>query len=616
MLIYIQKHHRRNLVAALVIFLVLVYFLLIRPAFGVITAFEKTQESAKATVAAATSLDVAAFNRSLPDLEKNLDETKKKLGFARFARFLPVIGGFFGDATHLLTSSEHLLAAAKTAANLLEPEINKLGVTPGQDIPADKRVQVLINSLSVLAPNLDKIAPEIKAAKSEIDKVEGKYPPLPRLGKISTQVQGAKQLVAQAEFFLVEAKPLITTLPKVAGIDRPKTYLILFQNDKELRGSGGFLTAYTFAKVDKGNLTTTGSADIYALDEQINRVCLKKICQQTPPAAIVKYLPEPTGQRKQAIESRDSNISPDWKVAATEFEKFYNIAGGPPIDGIIGVDTYFVQNLLEVTGPVSVGGYATKFTKDNVAEELLTYSDTVFAGKAGRKAVLGDLMNSILLYITRSPKEKFPTTISQFLKSAAEKHLLFYFKDDAVQQAFEQLNWAARVKDSPAGGDGDYLAVVDSNFAGGKANLFVEQEVKQNIKLEGDKIVKEITITWRNPAPYNNKRNPGYRDWVRVYTPAGTKLISGEGSADGIRESEELGKTVFDGFITVRPAGGVAKLQLKLELPAKVKKGKALELLIQKQPGTDNVKHTVTLAGKQIEKPFTLKTDKTVEIKI
>lgn len=607
-----QKHHKRNLVVAIAIFLVLVYFFLIRPAFGVIAAFEKTQESAKVTVAAATSLDVAAFNRSLPDLEKNLSETKKKLGFAKFARFLPIIGGFFGDATHLLTSSEHLLAAAKTAANLLEPEINKLGVTPGKDIPADKRVQVLVNSLSVLSPNLDKINPEIKAAKTEIDKVEGKYPPLPGLRKISTQVQGAKQLVSQAEFFLVEARPLTTTLPKVAGIDRPKTYLILFQNDKELRPSGGFLTAYTFAKVDKGNLTTSGSNDIYALDEQIDRICLQKICPLTPPSAIVKYLPEPTGQRKQAIESRDSNISPDWKVAATEFEKFYNIAGGPSIDGIIGVDTYFVQNLLEITGPVSVGGYQGKFSKDNVVDELLTYSDSVFAGKAGRKAVLGDLMYSILLYITHSPKEKFPTAISQFLKSAAEKHLLFYFKDDAVQQAFEQLNWAARVKDF----DGDYLEVVDSNFAGGKANLFVEEEVKQNIKLEGDKIIKGITITWRNPGPYNNKRNPGYRDWVRVYTPAGTKLISGDGSADGIRESEELGKTVFDGFITVRPGGGVAKLQLKLELPAKVKKGKTIELLIQKQPGTDNVKHTVTLAGKQIEKPFVLKTDRTVEIKI
>ena len=612
MLVFFHPHHRRKLIIGFLIFLVLVYFFLIRPALGLISAFEKTQEAAKVTVTAATSFDIAAFNRSLPDLENNLKETSKKLGFARFIGFVPFFGGFFADASHLIAGSEHLLEAAKIAAKFLEPQINKLGVTPGVDIPANLRVKVVIESLSLLAPNLDQIAPKIKLAKAEIEKVQGNYPPFFGLRKISNQVKAAKQLIVQAEFFLVEAKPLITEFPSIAGLDRPKTYLVLFQNDKELRPSGGFLTAYTFAKLDKGNLTTTGSNDIYSLDEQINRVCLKKICSLTPPPAIVKYLPEPTGASKQAIESRDSNLSPDWKLAATEFERFYQIAGGPAIDGIIGVDTFFVKNLLEITGPVSVGGYQTKFDKDNVIEELLTYADTVFTGTKGRKTVLGDLMNTILLHLIGAPKEKLPQIVAAILKSANEKHLLFYFKDGQAQAAVEKLNWAGRVQEFPA----DYFLVVDSNFAGGKANLFIEQEVKQNLKIEGDRVVKEITISYRNPEKYNNKRNPGYRDWVRVYAPFGTKLISGQGSQDGIRESEELGKTVFDGFITVRPDGGLAKIELVLELPIKLKKGQTYRLLIQKQPGTDNIKQTVNLNGKPVEKTFVLKTDRVVETKI
>lgn len=612
MLIFFHPHNRRKVIFGILVVAVLVYFFLIRPALGLISAFEKTQETAKVTVAAATSFDIAAFNRSLPALENNLKETSKKLGFFRFAGFVPFFGGFFTDAAHLISGSEHLLKAAKVAAKLLEPQINRLGITPGQDIPPNLRVKVVIESLSILAPNLDQLDPEIKLAKAEIDKVEGSYPPLFGLRRISNQVTAAKQLVTQAEFFLVEAKPLIVKMPSIAGLDRPKNYLVLFQNDKELRPSGGFLTAYTFAKLDRGNLTTSGSNDIYSLDEQINRVCLNKICPLAPPLPIVKYLPEPTGQRKQAIESRDSNISPDWAVAATEFERFYKIVGGAQLDGIIGVDTFLVQNLLAVTGSVSVGGYQIKFDKDNVVEELLTYADTVFTGKAGRKAVLGDLMNSILLHVIGAPKEKFPQIIAGLLKSANEKHLLFYFKDDQIQAAFEKLNWAGRIADFP----GDYLAVVDANFAGGKANLFVEQEVKQNLKIEGDKVIKEITISYRNPEKYNNKRNPGYRDWVRVYLPKGTKLITGGGSLDGIRESEELGKTVFDGFITVRPDGGLAKIELIVELPIKLKKGQTWRLLIQKQSGTNNVKHTLSIVGKQVEKPFVLKTDRFIEVKI
>ncbi len=612
MLFFFHPHNRRKIIFGILAVAALVYFFLIRPALGLISAFERTQESAKITVAAATSFDIPAFNRSLPALENNLKETSKKLGFARFIGFTPFFGGFFKDANHLISGSEHLLKAAKVAAELLEPQINKLGVTPGADIPPNLRVKVMIESLSLLAPNLDQLEPEIKLAKAEIDKVQGNYPPVAGLAKISNQVQGAKQLIAQAEFFLVEAKPIIAKMPSIAGLVQPKTYLVLFQNDKELRPSGGFLTAYTFAKIDRGNLTTFGSNDIYSLDEQIDRVCLTKICPLAPPLPIVKYLPEPTGQPKQAIESRDSNLSADWKVAATEFERFYQIAGGPPLDGIIGVDTFLVQNLLAVTGPVSVGGYQTKFDKDNVVEELLTYTDTVFIGTRGRKAVLGDLMNSVLLHIIGAPKEKFPQIIAAILKSANEKHLLFYFKDAEAQAAFEKLNWAGRITDFP----GDYFAVVDANFAGGKANLFVEQEVKQNLKIEGDRVIKEITVSYRNPEKYNNKRNPGYRDWVRVYLPKGTKLITGEGSLDGIRESEELGKTVFDGFINVRPDGGLAKIELVVELPIKLKKGQTWRLLIQKQPGTDNVKHTVSFDGKPVEKTFILKTDRVIEAKI
>ena len=49
-------------------------------------------------------------------------------------------------------------------------------------------------------------------------------------------------------------------------MDSPRTYLILFQNDKELRPTGGFMTAYAIMKVDKVKFTPVLSSDIYTLD--------------------------------------------------------------------------------------------------------------------------------------------------------------------------------------------------------------------------------------------------------------------------------------------------------------------------------------------------------------
>jgi hypothetical protein len=601
----------------LIVFIIIAFLiiLVIWPAFGLVRAFGDTLKHAQTTSQAVGSFDLEKFSQSLPPLKESLKKTQKSIFYLSWVSFLPWVGGFVSDFKHLSQASSSLVDGAELTVSSLAPHAKKLGLTgeQGAKITAQDRIKVLVEALREISPDLDRIAPKISEAKGKMDKVDpDRYPDFWFFAKIRRNLQNAKDLTAQTEFFLVEARPLLLVMPNILGIDAEKNYLVLFQNDKEIRPSGGFLTAYTFVKFQKGSLSASGSDDIYHLDERLHNVCLRKICPLSPPAPIIKYLPEPTGKPKTAWDSRDSNLSPDWKVSAQEFERFYNIIGGPPFDGIIVVDTYFVKNLLTVTGPISVGGYQTKFSSENVVEELLNYTEIVFAGRAQRKQVLGDLMYSILLTVMQSGKDKFAPLIKTLLTSANEKHIMFYFKDARAQEAFERFNWAGRVRSF----DGDYLLIVDSNFAGGKANLYIEEKVEQRVEISSDgTLTKEVKIEYKNPAKYNNRRNPGYRDWVRIYLPQGAKLIEGEGSQDGIRESEELGKIVLDGFLIVRPEGS-AKLRVKYKLPQKVKKGDYYKLLIQKQPGTDGFFYSLFINGKEVEKPNPLKTDKEVKIKI
>jgi len=172
------------------------------------------------------------------------------------------------------------------------------------------------------------------------------------------------------------------------------------------------------------------------------------------------------------------------------------------------------------------------------------------------------------------------------------------------------LGWAGRIVNF----DGDYLHINDSNFAGGKAGLFVTQEVDQEIKVEKDGAIKKtVTIKYKNQGKYSASRNPGFRDWVRVFVPKGSELISSKGSQNQVLTSEDLGKTVFEAFHVVRPEGS-STLQFEYKLPFKYKKDTSYSLFIQKQPGTDGFKYKISINSKKVEE-FLLQIDKKLELK-
>ncbi|EKD85942.1 MAG: hypothetical protein ACD_37C00571G0001 [uncultured bacterium] len=108
--------------------------------------------------------------------------------------------------------------------------------------------------------------------------------------------------------------------------------------------------------------------------------------------------------------------------------------------------------------------------------------------------------------------------------------------------------------------------------------------------------------------------NAPWRDWFRIYVPKGSKLTDSSGSEVKMKTYDELGKTVFEGFLTVRPLG-IGRLTLTYTLPFKLEKGSPLPLMIQKQPGTENDEYTIKSKGKTVEK-FILDQDKTLKLKI
>jgi hypothetical protein len=163
-------------------------------------------------------------------------------------------------------------------------------------------------------------------------------------------------------------------------------------------------------------------------------------------------------------------------------------------------------------------------------------------------------------------------------------------------------------------------------MAGAKSNLFVVHQVKKEYKVESDgSITKTLTLDYKNPAPASDCNletgglclNGFLRNWVRIYVPKGSTLKESKGSQspkDGSPQDllvrEDLGKTVFEGYVEVRPLGA-AQVTLSYTLP--FKKSSPFKVFYQKQGGTEGHEYTLLGNGKQNQK-FNLTTDKVVTL--
>jgi hypothetical protein len=165
--------------------------------------------------------------------------------------------------------------------------------------------------------------------------------------------------------------------------------------------------------------------------------------------------------------------------------------------------------------------------------------------------------------------------------------------DDKAQEGVESFGVAGKVEDYP----GDYLYVNDANLGGRKSNLYVTQEVVQEVEVSRDgSVVKTLTITYKNPAAHDGWLNSVLPNYVRIYVPKGSELVDFSGVEEKEEPYEEFGKTVFAGFFELRPQG-VAKVNLQYKLP--IKFDDEYNLLIQKQPGKDAPLYTINVGKKR-----------------
>jgi len=599
------------------------------PALAAYRRGMSVMKQAQAVKASVDAQDINLIKQEIGKLDEELGKFETAYGRLGWMRAVPWVGGYWKDGKAGISAGKHGIETALVVIDTVSPYADIIGFAGGEgaqsgEETANDRIEFLVQTIDEVLPRMDEIVAKAELARAEALKINTSHYPEKFRGKeVRSKLEKLVRLADEGVTMLAESKPLMEAAPYLLGMDEERTYLVLFQNDKELRPTGGFITAYSIMKVRNGKLSPVSSSDIYDLDNKY-RPSIEA------PEQFADYI-KGIYVASNMLRLRDMNWSPDFAESMRLFTKEVEGAGISDVDGVIAVDTHVVVNILEVLGQIGVPGFGNFSTEiapecdcPQVVYELESFADVegpvvwsenepgkiVFAppNYDNRKKIVGPLMNSVIANALGQEKAKLPDLFMAAWKSVTEKHALVYLFDEEAQAGAEGFGIAGKIE----GYEGDYLHVSDANLGGRKSNLYVTQEVAQEIEVARDgTVTKTLTLTYNNPKEQDGWLNSVLPNWTRVYVPLGSELVSMEGFDDKGEVYEELGKTVFSGGFELRPLG-VKKITITYKLPRKMEGD--YNLLVQKQPGKDAPLYTIKL-GRQTEELF-LNTDREFRFRI
>ena len=327
-----------------------------------------------------------------------------------------------------------------------------------------------------------------------------------------------KSLVSKIDNLVQLTSSTIDFWPDIFGFKGTRNYLILFQNNMELRPGGGFIGSYAILTLNKGKIYSFKIYDVYDADGQLKG-------HVEPPYPIRRYLPSVHWYL------RDSNFNVDFSKGAVASAIFLNSEMGQAVDGVIGVDLSFVKNVLSVVGPVTVNDYNQTVTADNFFQLAQTHAeDNFFPGSTQKKDFLTAFYNSLQAKVSDPKKLPYLDFTQMLASSINQKHILFAFNNTNEQAVFSVNGWSSSLVQDTTNTDNsinDFIGINEANLGGNKINYYISRSISQSAEIKSDGSINQaITLTFKNSAPDNLAAKGIYKNYLRFILPQGTSLSS------------------------------------------------------------------------------------------
>ncbi|MFH1426809.1 MAG: DUF4012 domain-containing protein [Candidatus Kerfeldbacteria bacterium] len=518
------------------------------------------------------------------------------------AKYIPGKGKQLYSGTHLVSAGEDLAAAGEQMSKAL-------GVLSSVDLSAvaQDNKQGLTAVLLVVHSALDSSVQYIDSAAMHLNEVSLEAVPEDKRGIVAS----ATTSLPAVQRALRDGLDMTELLLTVLGHDEQKRYLVLFQNNYEMRPTGGFIGS--LAVIDVYNGVVTGldvpGGGVYDISGQFGQKLIA---------------PEPLHLVNPYWNLQDANWFPHFPSSARKIQWFYEESGGEPVDGVITLVPSVIERMLEITGPIDMTeDYGVIIDSENFYDEVQVRAEEKYDVTRESKKILTDMTPILFnkLFASAEDPQSLLRLVTMLRTALEEKDILVAMNDITAQQEVSEHDWAGELKVT----DRDYLAVIHANISGGKTDGAIEEVVKHRAEIQPDgSVIDTVTLTrihkGDSGSAFSGVKNI---DYARFYVPQGSRLLTAQGfdtpessyfldpdknalededlmritgdsttfGALGITTNNEFEKTVFGGWIQTEP-GESSTVELQYQLPFVIDVGSIwnqtdrYSLLVQKQPGS------------------------------
>ncbi len=342
----------------------------------------------------------------------------------------------------------------------------------------------------------------------------------------------------------------IATGAVLAGADKPRKYLVAFQNSAEARGTGGILGAYAVVELNHGKITVIKTGSNEGL-KWIDEIPIKMPKEFT------------TLYRSDPAIWQNSNLSPHFPYGAQIWLALWERQFGQSLDGVIAVDPSALSYILKATGPITLPSGKVLTSENLVAETLSAAYKEYEEDNAARKKYLVSIMNATFRQLLVGKFNKLQM-VRALQRGIVENRILVYSSDRDVQAELAKTRLSGFMQTTPS----NQYRVVVQNIDASKLDYYLDRDILIESLSCGDSAEVLVSVKVKNslvsgvglPAYVLTRADKGkpakivpgqHRFLLFVYGPPQSKLISATrssttGSAGGMSEERTRPILVVD----------------------------------------------------------------------
>ncbi len=497
--------------------------------------------------------------------------------------------GDFDKSLESISQASGGLEAAKSVFQTLEP-IKKTGFFETELERGDQLIT--LSSLSVSSAQsavlgVKALLQGLKAVTGELTESPAGYFETAQIELSAAAEDLSKASVSTEQLapfanLVSKAQTMSILLPEIVGLEGNKSYLILLQNNMELRPGGGFIGSFAKVSFAEGKLKKLDVNDIYAIDGQL------KVHVEPP-----KEIKDDLSQKDWFL--RDSNWESDFPASARQAEWFYTKETGERVEGVIALDVSAMEELLTSIGSLDLADYKENITAENLFEKAISHAElSFFPGSQAKKSFLTALTSELFNKMFFLPQNNWPEIISSLGKSLEEKHISIYLDDPKLFSYIMSQNWAHNLpRQSTQNANIDFLSMAEANLGANKANYYLDRSYNlETVVGKFGEVKHRLRISYTNRSPSDTFPGGKYKNRMRVYLPFGSKMtraLWGENDiTKDVTSFVDYGRSGSSMLLELYPKEQkILVLDYTASVKLDFKEGKAdYKLDIIKQPGT------------------------------